>query len=700
MAMPGRAQQAPQGRFAFADTTLLRDTLGLSFERLFPLADSLGMDPQDLRALSIRNRYTLDRLLKLSDSLHVVVDSVGAVMVRERFNPLATSARRKGNEFTYGSTYSIQRYSTTWTNTTSFIVPVGKVLISGNTGSEFNRLQTVGSTNLDENRTLHAGAGWTLSQNLSASGSMDLNRRDNRARGIYNSRTEDNNFSLTATSRQQPLRGTTSEFSFSGGLADYNGSDYVKRSLSGGLNGKLRNVSGKWLTHDVSGGFNGNLGNTRLPAALESARSRDLSSTLRGTLGLFTNAPIGLNLNYNLRDQKVETPIDSGRVQQVLTGGQGVDMTLRFRRDNNRYLTVAPRFSNSQTASATQPTTQNSRRDRGATLSGRYGLRGMSLDGNFGRALTTTKYPRRGGDSGGYAEERDARNVGGTFNWEVTRRITARVSGNVSLERLRYTILGSYPNPPVPRDQYEQSYRVEGKYTFSSRFHTDLAAEVGRSLFVNIPAASTAANTENRRYRSTWHWNFRILPGLTADQINSLNANYTYYAFLPQSSDRLVLEYVTQTRLDADVTQRLRVTVSNQFRYQPTGGYAPLDPPLDDGSSYFSQADESFQSILGAAMTYSLGQALSLSVTPTYTATDRKGITDGVAVPQNATRSLGLTGSANLNIPIGTRGQLTGNLGKNFNADHRINYTSGVPDNQPRVETDFWYGTLQLSWNL
>jgi len=700
MAMPGRAQQAPGGRFAFADTTLMRDTLGLTFEGLFPIADSLGMPPADLRDLSIRYRYSLARILKLSDSLHVVVDSVGPVMLRERFNPLATSARRRGSEFTYGSTYGIQRYSTTWTNTTTFFVPIGKVLINGTTSSEFNRLQTVGGTNLDQTRALHTGAGWKFSRNLSASASMDLSRRDNRARGIYNSKTDDNNFSLSVTNRHQPRRGMTSELSFSGGIADYNGSDYVKRSFSGGLNGKVRNVSGSWFTHDLSAGYNGNLGNTRLPTASEFSRSKDASGTLRGTLGIFSNAPIGLNLNYNLRDQKVETPTDSGRVQQVLTGGQGIDMTLRFRQGNDRYISVAPRLANSQTASATSPTTQNSRRDRGVTMSGRYGFGTMSLDGNFGRTLSTTKYPRRGGDSGGYAEDRDSRTVGGTLQWDLTSRFIARMIGNVSLDRLRYAILGSYPNPPVPRDQYDQSYRMEGRYKFSERFKTDVGAEVGRSLFVNIPAASTAANTETRRYRANWNWTFRILPGLTANQTNTLNANYTYYTFLPASADRLVLEYHTNTIVDADVTQRLRVSIRNDFRYQPTGGYAPLDPPLYDGQSYFSQADESYQSLLSATMSYSLAQALSLSVIPTYTATDRKGITEGVAVPQTSTRALSMMGSANLNIPVGRKGQLTGNLSKNFNADHRINYTAGVPDNQPRVETDFWSGFLQLSWDL
>src|SRR5205823_7375985 len=92
----------------------------------------------------------------------------------------------------------------------------------------------------------------------------------------------------------------------------------------------------------------------------------------------------------------------------------------------------------------------------------------------------------------------------------------------------------------------------------------------------------------------------------------------------------------------------------------PTGGYAPLDPPLYDGNIYFSQSDENFISTLYATMNYRLGPGLSLSVSPTYNATDRKGITEGVAVPQSATRQLAIAGSADLNIPIGRKGQLSG----------------------------------------
>src|SRR5580765_8273746 len=301
-ALPGRAQQAPASRFAFADTTLLRDTLGLTFENLFPLADSLGMAPQDLRALSVSYRLTLDRLLKLSDSLHVVVDSVGPVMLRERYNPLATTARRRGNSFTYRSTYDITRTDSRWDNTTDFFVPFGKVLISGNSGSLFHRAQAGGRTNLDQSRTLSTRAGWTFSKNLSATASMDLSSLNNGTRGsLYNSSNDDNKYSLSGTSKFQPRRGTTSEFSFSGGTENYNGSDQQRKSLNGGLTGRLRNVSVSWFTHDASGGFSGDVGDSRLPGQANYLRARSSNTNLRGTLGLFSNAPIGLNLNYSLR---------------------------------------------------------------------------------------------------------------------------------------------------------------------------------------------------------------------------------------------------------------------------------------------------------------------------------------------------------------------------------------------------------------
>src|SRR5262245_43890615 len=93
LAGPGSAQQAASSRFAFAHTTLLRDTLGLHFDTLFPTADSLHLTPDTLRALSIRYRYSIARLVLMADSLGVPVDSVGPIMQRESFNPLAARVK-------------------------------------------------------------------------------------------------------------------------------------------------------------------------------------------------------------------------------------------------------------------------------------------------------------------------------------------------------------------------------------------------------------------------------------------------------------------------------------------------------------------------------------------------------------------------------------------------------------------------------
>src|SRR5262245_24739467 len=92
LARPDRGPEAPSSCFAFSATTLLRDALGLKFDLLFMLADSLRVPPSRLRALAIRYRLPVERIVFLADSLRMPVDSVGAVMERESFNPLTMSA--------------------------------------------------------------------------------------------------------------------------------------------------------------------------------------------------------------------------------------------------------------------------------------------------------------------------------------------------------------------------------------------------------------------------------------------------------------------------------------------------------------------------------------------------------------------------------------------------------------------------------
>ena len=56
--------------------------------------------------------------------------------------------------------------------------------------------------------------------------------------------------------------------------------------------------------------------------------------------------------------------------------------------------------------------------------------------------------------------------------------------------------------------------------------------------------------------------------------------------------------------------------------------------------------------------------------------------------------------SANVNLPIGTRGRLSGTLNRNFQANRTVDYVQGVPESGPVGESDYWQGSLQLSWDM
>lgn len=145
--LPGHAQQEVSSRYAFADTTLLRDTLGLHFDRLFPLADSLELTPDTLRALSIRYRCTLDRMVWLSDSLRMPVDSVGVYLERERFNPLSSTTGRL-TTLSYNTTYNVAQTSSSWLNAADYKLSLGSLFIQNTTNIQMDRyiagLQTTG----------------------------------------------------------------------------------------------------------------------------------------------------------------------------------------------------------------------------------------------------------------------------------------------------------------------------------------------------------------------------------------------------------------------------------------------------------------------------------------------------------------------------------------------------------------------------
>ena len=170
----GRAQQAPRP-VSFADTTLLRDTLGLRFDRLFELADSLRLTPDTLRALSIRWGFVPSRLVELADSLRARVDSVGVILERERYNPLALRGESV-TEFYYTTGYNVLRTRATWTNALDTRLVRDALFFSQKTGITFERNKTSRATALRDTRRAEHEIGYKIGKTTPLRGRAVLNR--------------------------------------------------------------------------------------------------------------------------------------------------------------------------------------------------------------------------------------------------------------------------------------------------------------------------------------------------------------------------------------------------------------------------------------------------------------------------------------------------------------------------------------------
>ena len=558
--------------------------------------------------------------------------------------------------------------------------------MQNNTNIQMSRYDA--GTRLFQTRSSVTEAGWRFSPDLSVGGRAGLDR--------FSDGENKDEFQLSIRTRQKPRSYLRSELNFLSGLLDLSSATQVKRGASGDLNGTVR-MQSRYVTHDLSGQINGNLSRTRAPETPNSVGTSDLSNNLRGTLGILAGMPVGLNLNYNLRRTRVETPTVSGTIQQLRTSNNGVDATLRLRLDNDRYLNVTGRTGSVDVA---QPgvalNSQSSHRvERSFGLDGRYLLLGWNLEGRFSVGKTRSEYPKRD-TSGGYGEQLRAPSIDATISRNLTRRLLLRATGNVGLSAHRYSIIGSYQNPQANHDEYHQNYRLDTQYNLSTRFNTGLALEVTRNVIVYIPAKSTANNTETRSYQVDWRWNYVMMTGLTASQSNSIGAEYTHHNFV-SGIDRLSLDYHTATTLNAVLSPRFMIVIRHDARHQPAGTYAQLA----DGLYYLSRSEATDRYALSAQLTYTPSPAFSLSITPDFGADERDGSQSGALVPTSATRRLFFRGGANLNLPLGSKGRLTGDVGRTYAADRAIKYTNGVvSESLSRSGGDFWNGSLQISWEL
>ena len=97
---------------------------------------------------------------------------------------------------------------------------------------------------------------------------------------------------------------------------------------------------------------------------------------------------------------------------------------------------------------------------------------------------------------------------------------------------------------------------------------------------------------------------------------------------------------------------------------------------------------------------YSPSPAISFSFRPTYYSTQRLGTQNGIEVPSRTDGALEFSGSANINIPVGRKGTLRGDIGRTYTATRSTTFSSGIPEASPRGEVEHWNGSLQLTWNF
>jgi len=692
-AFPGRAQEALPDRFAFADTTLLRDTLDLRFDHLFQLADSLRMTPDSLRAISIRYRFSPLRMVGLADSLRMPVDSVGPYLARERVSPLAAADAGWSNRFSYGSAYTFQETRTGWTNTGDYNLTWSQLFLNNLTTIQQERFLSGGKTTLRESRIANTEVGWRINREYSVGGRAVLGRFDSDDPSSIN-RVGDsrNEYQLSLRTRQRPLNGVTSEFNAFSGLLDFTSARQAKHGVTSDFNGRFRHTSGEWWLHEVTGQISSSLARTRALLTGSVENTRDVIGSLSGTVSLFEAATYSLGSTYGYQNSRVGQPDEVGVIQDVSSTTASADVTLRGQFTPNRMLSVSGNFSNSDQVTALSGPT--SRKVRGVLTEGRDVLLGWSVEGRFKSTFSDGAIPQAS-ETGGYSEDFTTHTLDGTLIRRLLPRLNARLNAFIGIQRYRYQVIGDYGTPPVSRDNVQQGYRVDGSYTLSDNFNTGVTLDVTRIQLVNLPSASTSANSTERLYRAEWRWTYRLMRGLTATQRNTVAATYRAFQFSGQN-DRLILDYNTSTTLNAVLTPRVTIDVSHFSQVTPSGNYTPEA----DGLYYFRRADESRAQSLSTRVSYIPTPGLSLTLEPFYRSSERSANLNGASQPTRDDRNLSFQGNANLNLPVGARGQLSGSFGRTYFASRGIPYIAGIPQATPRSETDYWVGSLNLSWRL
>lgn len=715
---PGRSQDAPSVRFAFSDTTLLRDTLNLHFDRLFPLADSLRVPPEFLRRLSVRYRMPLERIVYLSDSLRLPVDSVGAVMERERFNPLTTTHERIA-VFVYNSTYQLAQGSRShWDNGGEFTLSSGGVTAHNVTTIGIDRLR---GDLFAKSRVAETEVNYRYSRNFSLGGRVFLQRTDGFDVLSHQS-TATNEYQVTMRTSARPRPNLSANTNLFAGPFEEPGSAGVpaKRGLNTQFSGSAQYHHSNWLSYDLSARLTTKLGRGRLEERSWLPLT-ELFGGGRGALSLFEASPVSLRFSHDIQRNHAENPdttsspgesVPSYYVRALPSGTSELSLALQLRQGARGSMTATGTVRNSERLLRVGGLSKSSTSSSdGVDVDARYQFWGWNLDGQFSLERPVAEDPLRttrtrvGPNPAGQVETTlvviDYRQQTVTFNRSldvgidraITSRLSVRAKAHVFLGSPRSSIVDSsyrqQPDvgtlrvtPTEPRDNYDDGIQLEGIYSPMARFNTSVQLEVSTRDNINLLSSSSSSNNDVRTYRAQWSWTYRLMEGLTATQRNQVSADYTYFPYASQQ-DLLAMRYDIRTTLNAVVTPRFRIDLTHVNEEQPRGSYLPDE----DGVRFFRVTGRTRSYTLSTNLSYTPLSAISLTFTPIYR-------TETIPNSADMQRSFNFAAGASLNLPVGSRGSLTGGMARTYAS------RSASPGSPPTPGEYAWNGSLQFSWRL
>ena len=308
---------------------------------------------------------------------------------------------------------------------------------------QLDRYQSPGVTTVYQTRSSTTEVGWKLSPDFSMGGRALLNRINSDDPSVIQQVGEARDeYQVSMHNRRAIMRGFTTQLDAFVGVLDLHNTEQTKRGLSADANGRLRHVTGRWFTHEVSGHLSTDF--TRLVILSTGLHNNppDVIGDMNGNLTLFNQSRIGLRTAYNLQTSNVGQPgTGDTTISRLKSSRTGVDATLRTKIGGDGYVNVTESLSN-----AHQVTTINgpsSRRTAGLLADGQANWYGLGFEGRFQSALARGEVST-GSVNGSYAETNNTRSLEGAVNRRLLARLTTRLSARIGLTSYRYSAIGNF----------------------------------------------------------------------------------------------------------------------------------------------------------------------------------------------------------------------------------------------------------------